>query len=105
MIMSWVFMGWGMWPGRGRDPGLQAPAINIGDNGPVSQESREQDKYFENQATKTNVTNLVAAREIHSVEIFVFHSYTNRQRVNECAELPFVLQYYIFDLWLIQTKS
>ena len=75
-----------------------APAINIGDNGPVSQESREQDKYFENQATKTNVTNLVAAREIHSVEIFVFHSYTNRQRVNECAELPFVLQYYIFDL-------
>ena len=82
-------------PGPGT---IQASAINIRDNGPVSQESREQDKYFENQATKTNVTNLVAAREIHSVEIFVFHSYTNRQKVNECAELPFVLQYYIFDL-------
>ena len=63
----------------GRDPGT---AINNGDNGSVSQESREQDKYFENQATKTNVTILVAAREIHSVDTLLLHTYEPTEKMN-----------------------
>ena len=71
----------GMWPGE--LAGTRAPAINNGHNGPVSQESREQDKYFENQATKTNVTNLVATREIHSVDTLVLHTHLRIDRINE----------------------
>ena len=68
-----------------------APAINNQRQWAVSQESRGQDNYFENQATKTNVAYLASAGEIH----FVLHYSqdlqgqdrpTQRQGENNCIQ-------------------